>query len=330
MLRLRRLGPVLATLAAAVALSSLFGVAQGADYPTKNINFIIPYGPGGTTDPFARQLALASEPLLKGKFVMVNKPGAEAMLGTAEVVQAKPDGYTIGVTDIGAVALAPQTSKLPYNGPEDYQPIIRMTWNATVLVVKADAPWKTLAEFTAEAKMRPGQLKIGLSGPLSPGQIALTYYNKLAGIEVNFVPFTGGGGESITNLLGGHLDACAATSGTARAHVAAKKIRVLATVPGNRNPLYPDAPSMKELGFDFATPVNQFLIIAPKGMSRELVDRLYKVFAEAMKTPAVQQFALNSGLIIDPLGPEETANHIREMWKIYAKVIKDFNVEVRK
>jgi tripartite-type tricarboxylate transporter receptor subunit TctC len=171
----RRLGVVLAAIVAGLALSGFFGTVWGAEYPTKNINFIIPYAPGGTVDPISRLLAQVSEPILKGKFVMVNKSGAGATLGTAEIVQAKPDGYTIGMTESNAVGLSPQLKKLPYYSPEDYQPIIMAFRATSVLIVRTDAPWKTLAEFTAEAKKRPGQIKVGLNGALVPGEIAITY-----------------------------------------------------------------------------------------------------------------------------------------------------------
>jgi tripartite-type tricarboxylate transporter receptor subunit TctC len=326
----RRLGVVLATIVAAVVLSGLCGVVWGGEYPTKNITFIIPYAPGGTVDPVSRILTQVSEPLLKGKFVMVNKPGAAAVLGTAEIIQAKPDGYTIGMTNDGAIGLSPQIMKIPYNGPEDYQPIIKTVWFQSAIVVRADAPWKTLADFTAEARKRPGQLKVGLSGPLNIPQIAMTYYNQLVGIEVNFVPFSAGGGEMMTNLLGGHTDACATNPATAQPHVLAGKARILVVMPGDRTPIFPDVPSMKELGYDFPTPVSQYFVIGPKGMDKAVVDKLYKAFAEALKTPAFQQFATKNGMIIDVAGPEESTRQIKEILKIYTKVIKDFNVEVRK
>lgn len=321
---------VLATVLVGLALSGFLGTAWGGEYPTKNITYIVPYGPGGTSDTFSRVLTQVSEPLLKGKFVMVNKPGAGAVLGTAEVVQARPDGYTIGLGDSVAMALKPQTSKLPFNGPEDYQPIIKTIWFGSVFLVRADSPWKTLADFTAEAKKRPGQMKIGLSGPLSPGEITMTYYSQHVGIKVNFVPFSGGAGEAMASLLGGHMDAVATTPTSAQAHVSGGKARVLFVSPGGRNPAYPDAPSLKELGYEFPTPTSLYFVIGPKGMDRAVVDKLHKVFAEAMKSPTIQQFATKNGVFIDVAGPEESTRQIKEMWKVYTKVIKDFNVEVRK
>jgi tripartite-type tricarboxylate transporter receptor subunit TctC len=330
MLRSRCLSMVLATVVAGLALSGFLGTAWGGEYPTKNITFIIPYAPGGTSDPLVRLIAQVSEPLLKGKFVLVNKPGAGSVLGTAEVVQAKPDGYTIGLAADYGLGLAPQVSKLPYNGPEDYQPIIKTIWFGTVILVRADSPWKTLADLTAEAKKRPGQLKIGLNGTFGASELAMTYYNKIVGIDVNFVPFSGGAGENMTNLLGGHIDVSATSVTAGFTQVAAGKVRALAVVPGDRNPAYPGVPSMKELGYDFPTPVTQYFIIGPKGMDRAIVDKLYKVFAEAMKSPPLQQHAATNGAIIDIAGPEESVKEIRSMWTIYTKVIKDFNMEVRK
>jgi tripartite-type tricarboxylate transporter receptor subunit TctC len=134
----------------------------------------------------------------------------------------------------------------------------------------------------------------------------------------------------MANLLGGHIHASVTTPGSSQANVAAGKVRVLATVPGDRNPLFPDVPSMKELGFDFPMPANLYFVIGPKGLDRAIVDKLYKVFAEAVKTPAIQQFATKNGLIIGVAGPEETAKQIRDMWQLYAKVIKDFKLEVQR
>ena len=112
--------------------------------------------------------------------------------------------------------------------------------------------------------------------------------------------------------------------------MAAGKVRALAVMPGDRNPAYPNVPSMKELGFEIPTPITQYYVLGPKGMDKAVLDKLYKVFAEALRGPALQQFALKNGLTIDVQGPEESAKQIRDNWKLYTKIIQDFKIEVKK
>lgn len=301
-----------------------------ASYPDRDITFIIPYGPGGTTDPISRILMDEVSKTLDVNFVAINRPGASATLGTQEIVKAAPDGYTIGLTNDGAAALQPQIASVPYGRPNDYQPIVKIVSFGSVLAVNKDSPLQTLADFTEEARRRPGQVSVGLSGALSPSQFALFNYSKKVGIELNYVPFSGGGGEVMTNLLGGRIDAAGATPGTAKAHVDAGNLRLLGVLPGDRLPIFPDAPSFKEQGFDFPTPENQYFIIGPKGMDPAIVAKLEDAFLKALHSDAFQAYARDNGMRVDALGAEDTKRSIDQIWDMYAGFVEELDIPVQK
>ncbi len=318
---------VMATVVLLGLVLSACALLRGNEYPAQDITFIVPYAPGGTTDPVSRMLAQESEPLLNRKIIIVNKPGAAGSVGTVEMVQAKPDGYTIGLTAMATVALQPQVSKLPFGGPEDYQPIINVVELPNVLVVKGDAPFKTLDEFVAEARRRPGDLRVSNSGGMGTAELAMIDLKRVANIQLTDVPFSGGGGEAITALLGGHVEATSSYPGTVLPHVQAGKLRALAILGKARNPLLPDVPSAAELGYNMTVPGTIYFVIGPKGMNKAAVDKLYDAFSTAIKSPNFQKFAKENGEITDPVGPEELDKRIREYWVVYEKILKELKVE---
>ncbi len=320
-----------AGVAVAALVFSGCALMRGSDYPNKDITFIVPYDPGGSGDMMTRMLAQESEPLLKGKFTIVNKSGASGTLGVSEAIQSKPDGYTISMASMTAMALQPQRSKLPYGGPEDYQPIIRMVGQPNVLVVRSDSPWKTLDEFLADAKKRPGQIRVATGGALGASNLAALDLRKATQADVTVVPLSAGGTEEMAQLLGGHLEGDVDYPASVLPQLQAGKVRALAMLSKERNATMPDVPTAIELGYKLAgSGTIYYMAVGPKGMDQAVLDKLYKTFDQALKGPGYKKFADNNGMTVAPLGPADLAKDIKDWWGVYAEILKDMGTEGKK
>ncbi len=325
----KRLTLAISIVVAGLTLSGC-ALMRGSDYPTSDITWIVPFAPGGTTDPISRTIAQELETILKTKIVVVNKPGASATLGTSEIVQAKPDGYTIGLSSNSAVGVQPHVLKLPYAGPDTYQPLVRLTEQPEIISVRADAPWKTFQEFLEDARKNPGKLRVATVGKLTTEDMCLRQFGGLAKVNITSVPFSGGGGEALTALLGGHVEASTNKVGTIAPQVAAGKARVLAVLTGKRTPVFPDVPTVQEMGYNVTAPGAMFFAMGPKGLDKAVIDKLVSAITQAVKTETFQKFARETGLTAEPVGPEETAKQIKKDYDAYASILKEFPDEVKK
>lgn len=318
------IAPVLVALGLVLTACGLRG---GGDYPSADITFIVPFAPGGATDRVTRLLAELSEPALKRKIVIVNKAGASGTLGAADILQAKPDGYTIGYVTENILQFQPLISQVPFTGIDDYTGLIKLGSTSQLLVVKADAPWRTMQEFIAEAKRRPGELRAGVSGKLTPPDLSAQFFMQSAQINFTTVPFTGGGAEAIAAVLGGHVESgIESTSGTI-AQIEAGQLRPLMVFQEGRSPLLPEVPSATELGYKGA-PAPMQLVIGPKGMDKAVVDRLNATFTDAWKSPRFQAFLKENGYVaVDrPLGPAELQQEQAAVRSRFQDLVKALNI----
>ncbi len=297
--------------------------------PKSEITFLVPFSPGGTNDPIARALAQASEPILKQKFVVVNKPGANGTLGISEVVQSKPDGYKIGIASQTITTFEPQFMSLPFNSPQDYQPLVKITELPVILCVRPDAPWKTLKDFLDDAKKRPGEIRYGSSGRYAAMDLPMQELLMVAKADVTSVPFTGGGGEAITAVLGGHVEAVVSSPLSLAPQVQAGTLKALTVIHKDRSSLFPNTPTVVEAGYNVSHPVMYFAI-APKGMDASIVGTYRSALADAIKSPSFQQFAKENGFVTEPLTPEELTKELDEWYKNYERLIRELKIEVKK
>ena len=221
-------------------------------YPSRPIQIIVPFPPGGVADLVARPLASSLEKTLKQPVVVVNKTGAGGAVGMQSAAIAKPDGYTLMVAlssisvmpEVDALFGRPRTYKL-----EDFAPIALLTSDPTIFVIKKEAPWKSIAEFVADAKKRPNEIKYSSSGVYGTMHVAMELFTQAAGIQLRHIP-TGGGGPALTALLGGHVDCLSGGPNVSIPHIRAGTLRVLACWGDKRLAALPDVPTLKELGYD--------------------------------------------------------------------------------
>lgn len=240
-------------LAGILMLLPLAGGAAAQDqYPTRPVTIVAPYPPGGAADLTARPFAPALERALKQPVVVLNKPGGGGAVGTQSVAVAKPDGYTIMLT-VFSISTIPEADRLAGRTPpftrDQFVPIARLNADPTLLMVRADAPWKTVKDLVEDAKKRPDEILYASAGPNTVAHLAMEAFTQAAGIQLRHLPTTGGG-PAMTAVLGGHAAVATLSTGAVSPQMKAGKVRVLASSGGNRLAAFPDVATMKELGYD--------------------------------------------------------------------------------
>jgi len=234
----------------ATAACVLPAVAQEA-YPSRPIAMVVPFPPGGVADIIGRPAADAMSRVLGVPVVVENKPGAGGGIGMGYVAKAKPDGYTV-LMALSSISILPEADKITGRAPmyqfKDFTPIARLTADPTVLAVRTDSPWHTLAEFIADARKRPGAITYGSSGNYGTMHLPMEMLAASAGVKLLHVPFTGAG-PAVVALLGGQIDAVSSGPSTVIQHVKAGKVRVLASWGDKRLASLPDVPTLTEAGY---------------------------------------------------------------------------------
>lgn len=304
-------------------LAAASSIAQ--TYPNRDITFIVPYAPGGSTDPISRQFAgqLAKE--LNATINVENKPGGSATIGTGQVIRSKPDGYTIGLTSNSVLAYQPLVNKsLAWKSPDDYQSIVSLVDLPAIITVKADSPYKTFEDLVEAARKNPGKIRVAVSGYRTAPDLVIQELNKVAKIRLATVPFTGGGGEALVALLGGRVEAVSGYAPTVRAHVEAGTVRVLASFSKEKYAQFPEAQSVVQAGYNVALPAD-YGIIGPKGMPKDVLDKLVAASLKVANSKEFAEFANKMGLILDVRGPKEMDQEMIDYKKTFSDLIDFMN-----
>jgi len=275
-----------AALAVALLACALPARAQ-QDYPNHTIAMVVPFPPGGVADITARPLAEAMTRILRQSVIVENKPGAGGGLGMQYVARAKPDGYTV-LLALSSISIIPEADKVLGREPmfqlSQLVPIARFTADPTVLAVRADSPYHSVADLMAAARKSPGSIPYGSSGNYGTMHVPMEMLDEAAGVKMLHVPFTGAG-PAIVALLGGQVDAVSTGPSTVMGHVHGGKIRVLATWgEGGRHPAFPDVPTLKELGYD--AQFSQWTgLFVPAGTPEAVIEKLRAAARAAVDDP---------------------------------------------
>ncbi len=261
--------------------------AQAQDaYPSKPIALVVPFPPGGVADIVARPAADAMSRVLNSPIVVENKPGAGGGMGMAYVAKAKPDGYTL-LLALSSISILPEADRVTGRAPmfqlDQLVPIARFTADPTVLAVRADSPWRTLQDFVADARKRPGAITYGSSGNYGTMHVPMEMLSTSAGVKLLHVPYTGAG-PAVVALLGGNIDAVASGPSTVIQHVKAGKLRVLASWGDKRLASLPGVPTLSESGYD-AVFFQWAGLFAPAGTPEPVLSRLREAARAATVDP---------------------------------------------
>ena len=290
-----------------------------ADFPTKEVQIIIPWAAGGATDLIFRALAATSGKYLGKPVVVVNKPGGGGAVGYTEGMKAAPDGYTLTAAVTPMTILPHQvTTAFTY---KNFEPILNVVSDPSMFLIRSDAPWKSLKEFLDYAKQNPDMITVGNSGAGGGVHLVALAFEKAAGVKFNHIPFSGGG-PSVTAILGGHVNAVSVSPPEGIPQIQAGKLKIIALFAEKRLAMFPDVPTVKEQGINFAMGMWRGLA-APKGTPPDVIKKLHDAFKQGMDDPVLKKNATDMAVNLDYLGPEAFGKLIAGDHEFYKNLVKD-------
>jgi tripartite-type tricarboxylate transporter receptor subunit TctC len=301
----------------------VFGVTpvSAQDYPKGPIQLVLPFSPGGATDIFWRTVGDQFGKALGTTLTLVNKPGGGGIVGMASVLSAKPDGYTLCAGNSDTLDINPLFTKdLPFNTIDDVNYMVKVANFPQSLAVRTDSQFKTFDDVIAYARANPKKLKASTPGVGTNPAMALRLLQYEAKADITPVGFTGGG-ESITALLGGHVDLAAIALPAAKAQLDAGKIRIIAFFSKQRHPLYPDVPTAYEKGFKQTLVDTGVGVVGPKGLPAEVIKKWDQAVQLVLKDPAVITAIHKSDFIPHYLNGEEYKKEIVEEFNLFKNVM---------
>lgn len=310
---------------AAPALVRAQSPDKGTEWPKGPIRVVVPFPPGGTTDPVARLLAAKVSENTGWQTVIDNKPGAAGAIGAAIAAKAPPDGLTWMITFDSHILSPAFTPNLPYSDADLFG--VMLVGRAPLAVAcHPDRPYRTMGDVVADAKARPGKVSVGLLS--ASGALLLTaYLQKANGFELNQIYYKGGG-PTVQDVLAGVTDITVTTLGALQPHFRSGKLRPLGTTGDKRVPSLPDVPTLAEQGLTTYPTYSWWGVYVPAGTQRSVVDRLNVEFAKAARSPDVaQKFAELIDMEIVASSPEAFAAFQKSEQERWFKVIKDNNIK---
>ncbi len=313
----------------AVAGLMLLGFASAAPaaYPTKPVNLVVNYGPGGGTDLPARALSSVIGDYLGQPMIVMNKPGGGAQIGTNFVSKAKPDGYTLLISYGGLEqTLAPHVRKLPYDPMKGFIPLTPISIYDGCLAVRADAPWKTAQELVEYAKANPGKIKFGRSSTFGTNHMLSMLFKKATGIQMKVnIPFKSGS-KTMAGVLGGDCDAAFLGHPISVEQYKAGKLRILASSGDKRNAFTPELPTFKELGWDVVLG-NVKGIAVPAGTAPEIVAKLHDAILKSTASKPFKRMMKSFHQPVVTMSQAEFAQFVKDQYKFWGEFIVEMGLK---
>jgi tripartite-type tricarboxylate transporter receptor subunit TctC len=302
--------------------------ALAADHPERPIKLVVPYAPGGGADGVARIVAKKMSENIGQSIVIENKGGAGAIVGTDLVAKAEPDGYTLLLGQSGPISINPAVYKsLPYDPQKDFAPLSMTTAYPYILVVNADLPARTLAEFVALAKAKPGTMNYGSTGVGAANHLVAELFNSKAGLKMTHIPYRGTA-LATADLVAGQLTMVFGDPISVLPHIKSGKLRALAVTSLQRSSVAPDVPTVAESGYPGFEALAWHGILAPARTPPAIVKRLNEEIVKAVNDPATKALLANQAMQTVGSTPEEFAAFIRNDIAIWKAVALAANVTV--
>ena len=313
--------------AAAISLA-ISAHAWCADWaPSKPVRLIVGFPPGGATDLVARLIQPKMSASLGRQVIIDNRPGANGVISNEMIARADPDGHTIGFGHIGSLVISPAIQKVPYDVHKDFATIGQVVSLQNIVVTTPSLPAKTLKDYIALAKAKPGDMLYGTSGSGSPGHLAAVLLESMTGARLTHVPYKGGG-PMITDLVGGQIPSAFAVISTGAPHVRSGKVRGLAVTGVKRADAFPNIPTIGESGVKGYAAVNWYGLLAPAATPAAIIERLNRELNAALRSPDVVQQLKEQGIDASPSSPAEFARFITAEEKKWVPIIRKSNIKV--
>lgn len=307
--------------AAALALCTTTAALAQA-YPAKAVKLVVPYAPGGSADIAARLITDEWAKALGGSLFIENKGGAGGNIGVDMVAKAQPDGYTIGLQTVSLAINPSLTAKMPYDTLKDLAPIGMVASSQHVLVVNNTLPAKSVKELIALLKAKPGQYSYGSAGAGSTFHMSAELFKAVAGTPIVHIPYRGGG-PAMIDTMSGQVALSFPVLSAAQPHVQAGKLRALGVTGTKRSALMPDVPTIAEAGLPGYAFETWFIVFAPAGTPKPIVDKLNSTLNQALNTPALKERMAKDGFAPIPSTPEQARARLEAEMPQWAKLIQE-------
>jgi tripartite-type tricarboxylate transporter receptor subunit TctC len=308
-------------LAGAAALLAVAGPSLAQGYPNKPVELQVPFAPGGTTDIVARVIADPLGRVLGQNVIVVNKAGGGGIVGANETAKATPDGYKLGVATVSSTAANPAINpKTPYNPITDFTPIINIAATPNLIAVNPSFPAKNYAEFVAELKRNPGKYSYSSSGTGGIGHLLMELYKNLSGTFVTHIPYRGAG-PALNDTVGGQVPMIFDNLPSALPFIQAGKLVPIVVAAPQRLKELPNVPTFKEVGLEPVNRMAYYGILGPKGLPKEVVDKINAGVKKAVEDPAVRKRIEDTGSLIVANTPEQFSEQIKAEFEVYKQVV---------
>jgi tripartite-type tricarboxylate transporter receptor subunit TctC len=309
------------TLVACTVLA-LSGAALAQGYPNRVVKLQVPFAPGGTTDIVARVIAEPLGKALGQNVIIENKAGGGGVVGANETAKAVPDGYSLGMATVSTTAANPAINpKMPYDAATDFTPVINIAATPNVIAVHPSFPAKNYKEFLAVLKKSPGRYSYSSSGTGGIGHLQTELWKSLEGVFVTHIPYSGAG-PALRDTVGGQVEIIFDNVPSALPHIKANRLVALAVAAPQRLAALPDVPTFKELGLEPVNRMAYYGIIGPKGMPRDVVDKINVATRKALEDPAVRKRIEDTGSVVLGNTPEQFAQQMKDELAVYKKVVE--------